>query len=494
MKYNEWAQHSTSQANEVGYCPDWSLQSSPQLAMFYARAKQTFVTPYSDYELDLPSDILASFHVPNPHPHPATFAEVASETKKLLQESLERFVTAAYNNGGNNRVMCGAVGGIALALAGSIPLIAYNFAHGKPRWLRLTALPAMWFGLTALFSALNGICLMVYMMGDLRQLRKFEMSRPPISKPRPLTTPHQLQTRSSPVSGRPITPILPITQTPPPLVPPPPAYIHDTQSLPRSSISSYVTSSSRSVFSSSRSSTTETAGEIQISPAYIDEARVEGPATSPSAVNTTVTRPLQHSIDGSESRTNSFANTASFIHPFYTSVNEDYDLYGPEPQPQDHQPISAFDFDALPSRRHATTPPPPAPPQPRRDILIIEPEAPKPKQSARAFIAYLQSKCNIYKWQVVTGGARNTDVDLESSSADLHNRHLPRRRDEKSETNVRAQFKLIRAVPAFASPLTRVLSPIVVRGQWEIVTRSAIIAMLISWVILGSLLAVPVVR
>jgi hypothetical protein len=50
---------------------------------------------------------------------------------------------------------------------------------------------------------------------------------------------------------------------------------------------------------------------------------------------------------------------------------------------------------------------------------------------------------------------------------------------------------MVKAVPAFAVPLTRVLSPVVVRGQWEIVVRSAAISLLICWVILGSLLAIP---
>jgi hypothetical protein len=48
------------------------------------------------------------------------------------------------------------------------------------------------------------------------------------------------------------------------------------------------------------------------------------------------------------------------------------------------------------------------------------------------------------------------------------------------------------AVPAFASPLTRILSPVVARAQWEIVVRSAAIAGLVSVVFSAIIVAVPV--
>ena len=49
-------------------------------------------------------------------------------------------------------------------------------------------------------------------------------------------------------------------------------------------------------------------------------------------------------------------------------------------------------------------------------------------------------------------------------------------------------------VPAFASPLTPVLNPIVTRGQWEIVVRSAIIALVLSAAVIGGLVGVPETR
>ena len=56
----------------------------------------------------------------------------------------------------------------------------------------------------------------------------------------------------------------------------------------------------------------------------------------------------------------------------------------------------------------------------------------------------------------------------------------------------RAQWKRVLSVPAFKSPLTKILSPVVTRAQWEVVVRSGVLAFIISSVIVGVLVAVPV--
>ncbi|KAI0917152.1 hypothetical protein AcW2_007366 [Taiwanofungus camphoratus] len=218
---------------------------SPALALFYLRAKQTFLTPNAPYELDVPSDVLAPFHVgpgagsgasggykydyrlsageesmsshahahpsawgsawegfaayahaygldgtpsntlPPPPPDPAVFNELAERVRAMLRASLARFVLATYNNVGTPRAVCGSAGGAVISLAGSVPLIV-NFATGGARWWRVLALPVMWLGLTIFISAMYGVCMMIYVFGDLRQLRSFELVRPPISLPKPL--------------------------------------------------------------------------------------------------------------------------------------------------------------------------------------------------------------------------------------------------------------------------------------------------------------------
>jgi len=63
---------------------------------------------------------------------------------------------------------------------------------------------------------------------------------------------------------------------------------------------------------------------------------------------------------------------------------------------------------------------------------------------------------------------------------------------KKSRPSWRAGLrKVYLAVPAFASPLTPVLNPLMRRAQWEIVVRSAAVSAVLSCVIVGGLLGVP---
>lgn len=64
----------------------------------------------------------------------------------------------------------------------------------------------------------------------------------------------------------------------------------------------------------------------------------------------------------------------------------------------------------------------------------------------------------------------------------------------RGRTSWRKRVRRMLQVPAFASPLTPVLNPIVTRGQWEIVVRSALIALVLSAAIVGGLVAVPETR
>jgi hypothetical protein len=167
-KYNQWAIQSkprrasmspSTNAYRVAWPP---APTSSSLALFYARAKQTFFTPNrsSPYELNISSDILSPFHTSNfgsPHPDPAVFAEVAIAVQRMLKESLDRMVVAAYTNVGTNRGLCGIIGGCLFMLLGSIAPLFVNFLNGRDRFLRLLAIPGMWFGLTILLASLHGV-------------------------------------------------------------------------------------------------------------------------------------------------------------------------------------------------------------------------------------------------------------------------------------------------------------------------------------------------
>lgn len=244
---------------------------------------------------------------------------------------------------------------------------------------------------------------------------------------------------------------------------------------------------------------------------YYDADPVDGPATSPvTPVAPTFTFPARPAER--DSGHDSFTTTASFIHP--CDSDDDSDSDRPKPPPEQRQPVSPFDFDSLPPRFHGPTAHIRVPSKPR-NVLIIEPEAaplPTSRFSPKALLERIQMRCNITQWLVVMGGnqapgAENIDLrahaasekapsktSLESSPyPHLHHIRIPEK-EPSSDLTIRKQFKLVKAVPAFASPLTRVLSPVIVRGQWEIVVRSTVIAFFVCWIVLGSLLAVPVPR
>ena len=165
-RYDQWVAQTRPAKNDSTAKEQYrfsnQIQHSTGLALFYLRAKQTFFTPGADFELNIPSDVLSPFHTGHfvsPHPDPIVFSDVAWQVHNMLKDSLDRFVLASYYNVGTNRALCGMIGGSVIALAGFVPPTAVNFAHDHSRWLRLLALPGLWFGLTILIASLNGVSL-----------------------------------------------------------------------------------------------------------------------------------------------------------------------------------------------------------------------------------------------------------------------------------------------------------------------------------------------
>ncbi|KAF8583522.1 hypothetical protein K439DRAFT_1617434 [Ramaria rubella] len=236
------------------------IPSSPPLALFFTRAKQTFLDPASSspYALgpaalralapsthsltpsiptftipipgpDAPSTIgtLPPALATQPHPHPRELAPLATYARTVLKESLDRFAESACHNVGTRRAWCGIAGGTFITLVfGLLPSLATLF-FAPCRWWRAVGWFGCWLGGTIVVSSFHGvsllphhsfllhitgymrlnhaymrpisiplfspylptltppqICMMIYVFGDLRQLRSFELARPPISPPR----------------------------------------------------------------------------------------------------------------------------------------------------------------------------------------------------------------------------------------------------------------------------------------------------------------------
>ena len=169
----------------------------------------------------------------------------------MLQESLSRFANSTISNVGTARATCGLVGGIVIAFVGFLPPIAENFALSKNRWLRLLAVPGLWLGLTIVVASLHGVrvpgpsfekiktqiqtpqvCMMIYIFGDLRQLRSFELARPSISPPQRLRPFRNVRTSVRSLRAQPEPCLVPITR--PPTIPKP---VYDPGKTASSSIS-----------------------------------------------------------------------------------------------------------------------------------------------------------------------------------------------------------------------------------------------------------------
>ncbi|KAG6918754.1 hypothetical protein DXG01_011945 [Tephrocybe rancida] len=497
MKYHQWAAASKARRQTVGYQHQTPAPSTSHLSMFYARAKQTFFMPNSAYELDIPSDILAPFHTTDlsQHPDPLLFHQLSQEVTRMLEQCLARFLAAQLTNVGNNRVLCGMIAGVVFILLGALPPLAVNFSQGYSRWDRIGAFPGMWIGLSVLLAAINGICLGVYIFGDLRQLRKFELERPPISKPRPLGK------VALPMFSPPPSPITATSPTAPffvPPSPPPPAYFAVNRLSRTPTMSS--TSSSSSSFSESSEASSESHLRIEISGAYYDSESIDDDPffRSPGGAE-----PNSHLNEKTEDANSVFATTAAFIHPYDSTVDLDLEENTPKFLPQERQPISPFNFDALPPRplsgycRSVDV----KSPTPSHEILEIKSDLPPlSKVSAASILEQLQLRCIPKKWLVVNRESHSLDSNESGTPRSSFGQdvsrpkavmHSPRR--HHANASIQKQFKKVQTVPPFTH-LTRILSPVVVRGQWEIVVRSSAIAFVITWIIVGCLLAVPVPR
>ncbi|KAF9454710.1 hypothetical protein P691DRAFT_655183 [Macrolepiota fuliginosa MF-IS2] len=541
-RYIGWQKQRNSPQDAV-----FASTAASRLATFYSRAKQTFFTPNAKYELNLPSSLLSPFQKPDQdiHPDPSLFRPIEEETRRMLEQSLRRFIQAQMNNVGNRRVLCGIIAGIFIILVGFLPPTITNFVGNEPRWLRLTAYPGMWLGLTILLSALHGVCLGVYIFGDLRQLRKFELARPVAPK-----------TRNSESNPR-----FPLQHV---ALPAPPSAAYNRshrhrQKRPGSPVS-FSEFSDATLTTYSREPHT-----LLMAPGYFEMNPIEGPSTSPILLEycnpendaqwlrqQELQKEQERNMDPEPHSPDSFTSTATFIAPFCSPSTTDISGYWDSEEMQSmnarwyrlramedleklgceavrRQPLAEFDFDGLPpapirrtgamSVRSGTTEAPSdyaaCYQEQETDVEQAksgwDDEEPSRWQWLLDFVDRVQTRCSFKKWGSAPGTNTSGPVFLggvppylspsNSSRRKLRPHATPKSKSTLSvETSttagsnterVKKRSRLMNAVPAFAVPLTKVLNPIIVRGQWEIVVRSAGFAFIISWVVCASLLAVP---
>jgi hypothetical protein len=317
--------------------------------------------------------------------------------------------------------------------------------------------------------------------GDLRQLRQFELARPPISRPQTISNP-QHRPVVSPLFNRavcgPITQprILPVSQ-------PACEHIrldnisqaavnHETTRVrthsSSSTVSSLRTASSASgsgYISSSSAAEQENCADliIEVSSVVYDDFDNEEPATG--------------THTSARCSVPEFTPTASFIHPYDPLCSDDFDDTR-ELSPEERQGIEPFDFDLLPKKGYTF-------PQRDRATSITANEtmeaSPVADKDGGDATAESRSVNDILRRE---GSKRDLSTNPDSA-----NMPSPSRR----AVDPAVHLKAVNAVPIFSS-VTPVWSPVVARAHWEIVVRSMAVAGLVCWVIIGCLLAVPAGR
>ena len=268
--------------------------------------------------------------------------------------------------------------------------------------------------------------------------------------------------------------------------------------------------------------------EIIVSPAYFDpDPAPEGPATR--------TGPDAHPFiaDGIALPSPSYRFGTATVHTeecrfhraCYNSATagfigyDDDDLYDrPTGKAAEEGRAGTFDFDALPVRDAEDIPCicTAVPAAPSSVALPLNPsheeKRPEPRQSLPPLPTPLVTPISdddthlIRRQELMTiaGFLGRAQHNCTRNSVVGSTLAIPANQKYKSQANqatqatqppvaphaIENQHTRMRRVPAFG-PLTRVLSPIVSRAQWEIVVRSAFLSILLSLAIVGSLLAVP---
>lgn len=339
---------------------------------------------------------------------------------------------------------------------------------------------------------------MIYFFGDLRQLRKFELVRPTISQPIPIPDASPMPPMSTPrlfVPSR-NAPVPEKTASPTPFVPP------ALQSM---------TSLAESCESECSSGG---CNRIDVSPAFFDDVPApEGPATasclhrpeyrlSPSityiepahvrsaglSLSMPATDPPRQSRR-SPGNIPEYGPTAGFIPSDYP--NRSTASLGEARSLRSQRSACYFDFDALPAHDRAGgggVPLSPVMTAPLSSVVIADPSSPQTSApssastrsltGAGALLGRMQYKCESYPATTMLSA-----FDDDAST-------YRRKRWKFSLAMLIPSFTA--GVPAFATPLTPVQSPVVKRAQWEVVIRAGLVAAIFAGALIGIVVgAVP---
>ncbi|KAJ1307738.1 hypothetical protein OPQ81_001825 [Rhizoctonia solani] len=196
--YNAWVQTGTPY--------------SASLALSWSRAKQTFLANDAHYKLNLSEATLEGVpNSPDPsqqsqpisstlvsqepspgfqdrqarpsYPNPTTLTKIKSEVEDMLRESLNRFVSGSCGNSGRARGLFGITLGVITLVVGLAPVLVSVLQGRGGRGVRVASIPIFWLGAWITIMSLHGVCIVIFLFGDARQLYPYELARPKITSP-----------------------------------------------------------------------------------------------------------------------------------------------------------------------------------------------------------------------------------------------------------------------------------------------------------------------
>ncbi|KAG8983507.1 hypothetical protein FRB90_005940 [Tulasnella sp. 427] len=180
--YNKWKQSQDALPEEKRQA------ANPDLTVSFARARGTFFDPSSHLELNLPGEIVEQLLKDTQStstPSPEILSDVQKHVEGMLRESLMKFVVGSCRNSGRRRGLFAIAVGLAAMAVGLAPVFMSIF-RGESRWVRLAALFPFWFGATTAIAGFHGVCVVIFLFGDARQLYPYELCRPTLPAIQPL--------------------------------------------------------------------------------------------------------------------------------------------------------------------------------------------------------------------------------------------------------------------------------------------------------------------
>ncbi|TIB10395.1 hypothetical protein E3P89_02379 [Wallemia ichthyophaga] len=172
-----------------------------EMSQQYQRSLSTFILPGSAYELNLPSKLIQELlmiapqqyvdvgdftsthrHAVLPPPADAVpLVQCKHAVVQMLRGSARKFSAKSPANGGRKRGWFALFVGVLFGLFGLlIVLVARLYQKGDGgRRTAGASIPFFWFGVATFVMGLHGICIVVFMFGDARQLHPIELAMAP---------------------------------------------------------------------------------------------------------------------------------------------------------------------------------------------------------------------------------------------------------------------------------------------------------------------------